>query len=1017
MNRDEVRLRAMEITIKNLETELARLRYGIQDTRQGRVLKQTGDVEIQGKITYTNSEFKAGNNVPLGEGFTGTIQVYPPITVDGYECNYLVLKSDVLQFGVTSDGDVIAAGGAIVLNADGSKISGWDILPEELSANNAHLMSDGILRLGTSTDIIELNAIDGTYRIWAGAVNGVDAPFSVTKKGAIKSILGQLGNWTISDTTLSAPGMTLDAANSKILVGSSGSPAIEIDGLNERMRSKDYAAGVSGFNIDSNLIEANNLKARGMIEAMVMAYKSVQASGGTSWFSKSAGKLKTTFTSVAPPAHFDIEVEDAASGHYQIFTNGDDLLIKSSAGIENWLHIEDTFDMGEYWKYECSLPSVSGSPQTVETFSAGAPIVDIGQAGDGIITISCDNGVGYSPNITMSIYSGMPGTLLPFWRGGNLNGFLDYITTSYGLGIGDADNFLSYDQVNKLRLKFGQYGINIGEKGLDLPVLSVSNPAYIAGRITFTKPGDSIISGCIWPFYETSGSYEALTMKIFAAATDNVNGGVGQVYIGSAMNTLTDKLFQAYTRYHGTGTAGYIDNVATLERVLKDRFGNGGDLLVEGGIVSGSPAGVTEAGTFKTFDIASAPTTFAEAGTHVLYSKSDGYYHMDSAGNEYPLGGVQTGATVPASPYTGQFFLHTPTGRTVLLQYSGAAWKPIKSYGTVTVYVDSTDGTDAVDQGGAVDVGAYKTIQYAIDQLAPLADDNITVNINAETYAETVTIPHINFAAGKTLTVQGTLSANATYTDKNGTQGSGATQGSVAIGADKSGKLIVGTSGNNNGVYRLCDAYSNPNQTICGTWTGSLAATDDWAVYDWGTIISRIDFDPGAKAVVYDCSFSGASTFSSVITSAEDVEFYRCYFSDFVLVRRLTRYVLFDTCYITNADNSAIRVNYNCYGYIYRSKIVAGSTSYIALDVRDMSMVTVEAGTICRSGSSGIATIRSSQVLCNNVSASGYIRVTNNTYGITANTGGQVTGTANNYYNSNATADESATAASYGYID
>jgi hypothetical protein len=58
----------------------------------------------------------------------------------------------------------------------------------------------------------------------------------------------------------------------------------------------------------------------------------------------------------------------------------------------------------------------------------------------------------------------------------------------------------------------------------------------------------------------------------------------------------------------------------------------------------------------------------------------------------------------------------------------------------VTVYVDSTDGTAAVDQGGAVDVGAYKTIQYAIDQLAPLADDNITVTLTRD-LRETVTSP------------------------------------------------------------------------------------------------------------------------------------------------------------------------------------------------------------------------------------------------------------------------------------
>jgi len=90
---------------------------------------------------------------------------------------------------------------------------GWKISRTELTGSATVLGSAGYLRLGTGNDIVELNATDGTYRIWAGAASAASAPFSVTKagklyatgadiSGKITADDGSIGGWTINNVYL-----------------------------------------------------------------------------------------------------------------------------------------------------------------------------------------------------------------------------------------------------------------------------------------------------------------------------------------------------------------------------------------------------------------------------------------------------------------------------------------------------------------------------------------------------------------------------------------------------------------------------------------------------------------------------------------------------------------------------------------------------------------------------------------------------------------------------------------------
>lgn len=142
------------------------------------------------------------------------------------------------------------------------------------------------------------------------------------------------------------------------------------------------------------------------------------------------------------------------------------------------------------------------------------------------------------------------------------------------------------------------------------------------------------------------------------------------------------------------------------------------------------------------------------------------------------------GATLPGGPTNGQWFLHTPTGRTILYIYCDAVWCPITSFGSMTVYVDKTDGTDSQDKGGAVDAGAFATIQFAVDQIPGLVGSNVVININNETYAESVTVQGKAFTGNYNILFEGQFSEQLSEAlVQSGSKGSSTVQAYLNVSA------------------------------------------------------------------------------------------------------------------------------------------------------------------------------------------------------------------------------------------
>ena len=136
------------------------------------------------------------------------------------------------------------------------------------------------------------------------------------------------------------------------------------------------------------------------------------------------------------------------------------------------------------------------------------------------------------------------------------------------------------------------------------------------------------------------------------------------------------------------------------------------------------------------------------------------------------------GATAPASPVKGQWFLHTPTGRNILLQHDGSNWIPIISLGTMTMYVD-TAGTDDIDNGGASGASAFLTVQYAGDVIPGLVGGDVVTYIGVGTFADTITIQGKSFTGDYTISFYGAAFDDTALTIDSATRG---TANSVTYG-------------------------------------------------------------------------------------------------------------------------------------------------------------------------------------------------------------------------------------------
>ncbi len=100
--------------------------------------------------------------------------------------------------------------------------------------------------------------------------------------------------------------------------------------------------------------------------------------------------------------------------------------------------------------------------------------------------------------------------------------------------------------------------------------------------------------------------------------------------------------------------------------------------------------------------------------------------------------GVVSGSTLPTTGLdTGLFYRVDKANRHILMQYNGAGWNSVRSFGEMKIWVSPT-GTDNVNYGDGTGVNAFRTIAYAIEQIPPQYYGDVYVVIQAGTYNEEV---------------------------------------------------------------------------------------------------------------------------------------------------------------------------------------------------------------------------------------------------------------------------------------
>ena len=390
----------------------------------------------------------------------------------------------------------------------------------------------------------------------------------------------------------------------------------------------------------------------------------------------------------------------------------------------------------------------------------------------------------------------------------------------------------------------------------------------------------------------------------------------------------------------------------------------------------------------------------------------------------------------PAAPTAGQHIYHSTYA--IDAQWNGTGWVTWDSLAALDLYVDGGSGTDGAGYGYGSGADATATIQYCIDYCVPKSYfGNVTVHIAAGTYNEDVFIKDITPKGNYTLTLEGAWSeslAEATV-DAGSVQGTGATQGTLVDAAPAwtddlyNNKWVKfeddTTTAALQGDIRLIDDTVDAGDylTIVGCWDAAPVAGDTYTIQDLGTIIDTLSVGAGQKSIAFskihvlmditsmylgvansggtltNCKISHASGSVVYIDGGSTSTLYSCFFSK-------------ARVFITNGSLV----------YDYRDKFLDGSSANI-IQVLNGGILRSSFGSVIDANSTdrnGVTLTSNGNANFLSTAAFGYVRIRNASQagdiGIEATTGAQVINTSNNVYTNN-TANETADAASFAYID
>ena len=318
---------------------------------------------------------------------------------------------------------------------------------------------------------------------------------------------------------------------------------------------------------------------------------------------------------------------------------------------------------------------------------------------------------------------------------------------------------------------------------------------------------------------------------------------------------------------------------------------------------------------------------------------------------------------------------------------------------------------------------AFATIQGGFNAIPGAVNCDTSIKISAGTFTEDVAAQGKTFAGPYRITLKGTLTLLDSLTASAGTKGTGVTRASVtrsagtwALANERQHKLLKFTSGNNIGVSRLIDSNSITVATLIGTWTGTITSGDTFVVQDWATIIQA----SVGKALILTgqtsfylenlALYKQGTSWAIELYSNSALTLTRCSIQGYACQEPGT----LSTYDVINMGGTLATFLQQATFFGYRTKITGYSYCIQALA---MSNVQIRDGSIINAGSVyGVWLDRNSVGRFDVAGSDVYNLITGCATGIYAAFGGKGKFTSTVQYSGN-TANETADAVTYGYID
>lgn len=469
------------------------------------------------------------------------------------------------------------------ITSTAGKIGGWTIGSLRLLNNNLVLHSNGTISGGTGNDIFKFSSVDATYRTWIGNATAANAPFSVTKAGALKAsnaqisgtvtaTQGKIGAWKINTLGVLSGASTV-----------SGSVNLRSSGL-----ISIYRTGVNGLSVTQ---PQNALRCILNVENAGYTY-----SGGTptaAYFNAIGGNDDEN--------RFATGIEAYANGN---FAKGIKTFVTHGGGDANIIGVSTT---------------IQQQPGTGDTAVATA------------LSAVC-NTVGGYPGTGYGVYAKTYGN---FTTGTNFGGYFyasgacDTIIASYNIakaGTGNTGYGVTGIAQGTGTLYGGYYDVE--------PITNATTSYGIYSRIRYNTSSGSNYAG----YFYASGACDSMIGTFCKAKAGTGNVAYGVYAVASGAGTKYAGYFVGNVSI--TGNIVTSVNVTSAVEMRALRLGGTTYYTISGGniFIDGSVHGVySETGT--TDDLVNIYGG-RDGQILVIYPYSVAHITVKTTGNLYISGGV-----------------------------------------------------------------------------------------------------------------------------------------------------------------------------------------------------------------------------------------------------------------------------------------------------------------------------------------------------------------------------------------